>query len=262
MKYRKRDIILSELIVLFISTLVSTILIALIAITPVPKIIVPIFWIMFIFLMNYFLIVNPGKILLMGYLQIRTPVDFQVYVNKFLAKYIERSTYSHVLFHVIEDDGYVAMYFADLRSIHLVFSSKLVHEWNEIDVESALLYISALQKHTLPLRDTSILVLATIAERFIITSFLGAALIHLVRSHTNDSIIDREAVIKMKYSMGYQNMLSKMRSGEDSLSKLPASFGMNGIGDISKKSVNKALYAVHESIDTRIEEIKVLNAEL
>ena len=255
MKYRKRDILVSELIVIFISTLISTFLIALIAITLVLGIIIFLVWIILIIVFNYFLIVNPAKILLMGYLQIRTPVDFQEYVNKFLAKYLEQSTSSHVLLHVIEDDGYVAMYFADLRSINLVISSKLVREWNEIDVESTLLYISALQKHTLPLRDTSILVLATIAERFIITSSLGAALIHLVRSHTNDSIIDREAVAKMKYSMGYQSMLSKMKAGVESVSKFPASFGMNAIGDIPKKNVNQALYAVHESIDTRIESV-------
>jgi hypothetical protein len=253
MKYRKRDILKAELIVLFISTLLSTILIVLIAVTPVPKMIVPIFWISLFVLLNYLLIVNPGKILLMGYLQVRIPSDFQEYVNKFLTKYIEPSTYKHIKLYVIEDDSYGAMYFVDLRSIHLVFTSKLVHEWNEIDVESALLYISALQNHSLPLRDTSILVLATIAERFIITSFLGAALIHLVRSHTDDVHIDREAILKMKYTMGYRNMLEKLKRGVELSSKLPASFGMNGVGDIAKKSVNQPLYAVHESIETRIE---------
>ena len=253
MKYRKQDILKTELIVLFISTLLSTTLIVLIAVTPIPKIVVPIFWISLIVLLNYILIVNPGKMLLMGYLQIRTPADFQEYVNKFLAKYIEPSTYKHIKLYVIEDDSYGAMYFVDLRSIHLVFTSRLVHEWNKIDVESALLYISALQNHSLPLRDTSILVLATIAERFIITSFLGAALIHLVRSHTDDAHIDREAIFKMKYTMGYRNMLEKLKRGVESSSKLPASFGMNGVGDIAKKSIHKSLYVVHESIETRIE---------
>ena len=253
MKYRKRDIVKAELIVLFISTLLSTILIVLIAVATVPKIIVPIVWICLFVLLNYILIVNPQKLLLMGYLQVRIPSDFQEYVNKFLTKYIEHSTYKHIKLYVIEDDSYCAMYFVDLRSIHLVFTSRLVHEWNEIDVESALLYISALQNHSLPLRDSSILVLATIAERFIITSFLGAALIHLVRSHTDDAHIDREAIFKMKYTMGYRNMLEKLRRGVESSSKLPSSFGMNGVGDIAKKSVNQPLYAVHESIETRIE---------
>jgi hypothetical protein len=253
MKYRKRDILKAALIVLFISTLLSTILIVLIAVTAVPKKIVPIVWICLFVLLNYTLIVNPQKILLMGYLQVRIPSDFQDYVNKFLAKYIEPSTNKYIKLYVIEDDSYAAMYFIDLRSIHLVFTSRLVHEWNEIDVESALLYISALQNHSLPLRDTSILVLATIAERFIITSFLGAALIHLVRSHTDDAHIDREAILKMKYTMGYRNMLEKLKKGIESSSKLPASFGMNGVGDIAKKSVNQPLYAVHESIESRIE---------
>lgn len=253
MKYRKRDILKAALIVLFISTLLSTILIVLIAVTAVPKKIVPIVWICLFVLLNYTLIVNPQKILLMGYLHVRIPSDFQDYVNKFLAKYIEPSTNKYIKLYVIEDDSYGAMYFVDLRSIHLVFTSRLVHEWNEIDVESALLYISALQNHSLPLRDTSILVLATIAERFIITSFLGAALIHLVRSHTDDAHIDREAILKMKYTMGYRNMLEKLKKGIESSSKLPASFGMNGVGDIAKKSVNQPLYAVHESIESRIE---------
>jgi hypothetical protein len=79
----------AELIVLFISTLLSTILIVLIAVATVPKIIVPIVWICLFVLLNYILIVNPQKLLLMGYLQVRIPSDFQEYVNKFLTKYIE-----------------------------------------------------------------------------------------------------------------------------------------------------------------------------
>jgi hypothetical protein len=119
------------------------------------------------------------------------------------------------------------------------------------------LYLLEQRKNTLPLRDTCILVLATIAERFIITSFMGAALIHLVRSHTQDSIIDDRVVGKMRYAMGYTNMLTKLRQGTEISSRVPASFGMNGIGDIAKKSVHQSLYAVHETIDARREAIRM-----
>ncbi len=255
MKYRKLDILYSELIVLFTSSLLTTILIGFIAVFQLPKIIIVIVWLGLFAGLNYILIASPTKILLAGHLQLRTQPSLEVYIAKFLAKYIKQSGTETVHIHVIEDTGYAVLYYADIRSLHLVFSSKLVEDWNEIDVESALLYLFDLLNHTFPLRDTCVLVLATIAERFIITSFVGASLVHMVRAHTDDERIDRRAIGRIRYAMGYQAMLSKLKSGSTAPCRLPKSFGMNAVGDITGKGVDASLYSIHETLDNRIEAI-------
>lgn len=257
MKSNIRDLIITWLIIIFVSTLISAGLIGLISIFGAPKIIIYFIWTSITLALSFLLIVRPGKVLLAGHLRFRTPPEVQHYLDRHLAKYEDKTMRKKLEVHVIEDGGYCAMYFADLTSTHLVFSSKLIAEWNEIDIESVLLYLFELQKQTLPLRDTAILVLATIAERFIITSFMGAALIHLVRSHTQDSVIDVRVVGKMKYAMGYTNMLAKFRQSTEVSSRVPASFGMNALADIAKKSAHQSLYAVHETIDARIEAIRM-----
>ena len=257
MKSRVVDSIQSVLIVTFISTLVIAILIALIFILYIPKDRIPFIFILLLLTLNYLLIVNPSMILLFGFLHVRAPADFHSCVEKYSTKYGNQTSTDNLVVHVIEDPGYCAAYFVDFGKTHFVFSSKLVHDWNEIDIESTILYLLELRKSTLPLRDTCILVLATIAERFIITSFMGAALIHLVRSHTQDSVIDVRVVGKMKYAMGYTNMLAKFRQSTEVSSRVPASFGMNALADIAKKSAHQSLYAVHETIDARIEAIRM-----
>jgi hypothetical protein len=250
----------TELVVIFISTLILAILIALISLFYIPKKLMFYVWCILIIILNYVLIVNPSKILLLGLLQVRAPSDFRNCLEKYHTKYSDQERPSDYSLHVIEDPGYCAAYFVDYRMTHFVFSSHLVEDWNEIDIESTILYLLELKREASPLRDTSILVLATIAERFIITSFIGAALVHLFRSLAQDSKLDERAVSKMKYAMGYENMLTKLKQGSQLQSRIPASFGMNGIGDIAKKSVNQPLYAVHESIEARIESSRVLNA--
>jgi len=253
MKSNIRDLIITILIILFVSTLMVTGLIGLMSIIGAPKIFIYFIWISITLIVSLLLIVLPQKVLLAGYLRFRTPSDVQHYLDRHLTKYEDKIIPKKIEIHVIEDGGYCAMYFSNFTSTHLVFSSKLVADWNEIDIESALLYLFELQKQTLPLRDTAILVLATIAERFIITSFLSASLIHLVRNHGQDSVLDRKAVELMKYASGYRNMLSRCKEGSQLVSRLPASFGMNGIGDIVKKSVRmNTLLNIHEDIDERI----------
>lgn len=196
-------------------------------------------------------------LLLVGFLHLRVPADFQNFVGKYYKKYGNQMNVEDLVLHIIEDQGYCAAYFVDIRKTHFVFSSKLVQDWNEIDIESTILYLLELRKSTLPLRDTCILVLATIAERFIITSFVGASLVHLMRSHTHDSTIDERVVGSMRYTMGHVNMLTKLNQGAKISSRIPASFGMNALADISKKSIHQSLYAVHETIVARIEEIRM-----
>lgn len=255
MKYRKLDIVYAELIVVFVSSLFTTILIALIALFQLPKIIILMIWLGSIVVLNYLLIVNPTMLLLSGYLQLRVAPSLEEYKTKFLTKYIKRTGSETVHIHVLEDAGYVTMYYADITSLHLVFTSKLVGDWNEIDIESALLYLFDLLNHTFPLRDTCILVLATIAERFIITSFIGASLVHLVRSHRDDEQIDRRAIGRIKFAMGYRTMLSKLKTDSEMPSRLRKSFGMNAVGDIPIKSFHASMYNVHETAEARIEAI-------
>lgn len=253
MKSNIRDLIITWLIIIFVSTLISAGLIGLISIFGAPKIIIYFIWTSITLALSFLLIVRPGKVLLAGHLRFRTPPEVQHYLDRHLAKYEDKTMRKKLEVHVIEDGGYCAMYFADLTSTHLVFSSKLIAEWNEIDIESVLLYLFELQKQTLPLRDTAILVLATIAERFIITSFLGATLIHLVRNHAQDGVIDRKAVGRMKYVAGYTNMLLRYKEGSQFASRLPASFGMNSVGDVVKSTTRSStLFDVHEDIDERI----------
>lgn len=253
MKNRLTDLVLSFSIVFFISTLLVTILIGLNWLLRLPSIALIIVWSAASILLFYSLIVNPTKLLLSGLLRVRPPQEFVEYFMKFYRKYEGDTRHMNIVLQVIEDEGYCAMFVQDLWNTHYIFSSKLVNDWNEIDIESSVLYLLELHKHTYPLRDSGILVLASIAERIIITSFVGAALIHLVRSHHHDAWYDSEAVKKMQFVQGYQNMLTKYGSGSGFASRLPASFGMNGVGDITRRGVNQALFAVHETIESRIE---------
>lgn len=252
MKYHRRDVLFSQLIVLFLSSVVTAVLIALIALIQLPRFTLIIFFLAVFCLFYYLLIIRPSKILLLGVLELRIPPDFSATVQRIFEKYHPRADFSHIKMHVVEDAGFNFWYFADRKSLHYVVSSHALTQLNEIDIESILLYLFELQNRTFVLRDTAILVLASIAERIIITSVLGASLVHLVRSHDDDAAIDNAVVEKMRYAVGYQTMLGKLQENSQTYGDFPASFGMNSVVDIAKKSVNASLYRVHEDVEVRL----------
>lgn len=207
-------------------------------------------------LLFYILIVIPTKIIVFGYLEVKASNDFVTCFVNYYRKYSNTDSETPFTIQVIEDAGYCAVVFRDVRNTRYIFSSKLVNDWNEIDIESTVLYLLEVQRNTYLLRDTCILVLATIAERFIITSFIGAALVHHFHSSHRDLEFDRFAVHKMQFVQGYVNMLTKYKEGASLVSNLHAALGMSGIGDIVKKGLNHTMFAVHETLEARIDALR------
>lgn len=158
---------------------------------------------------------------------------------------------------VVKDQGFVTGFFAKHNSLVLVLSSGLLERLNRVDLESLFAYLIEFKSVCMPARDTTILLLATVLRKVMITTFLGAALVHLVRPMIHDEEIDSKAVLSTKYAIGYRKMLEKLKEGDSLNTLITPVFSMQAVSNVNAGTTSREdrWFHVHHSLDKRIEHV-------
>lgn len=251
------DIIESLLVVVLVSALIVAIVLTLHFVLGIGALTYLIIFVTAFIVVAYLLIINPIGILLVGTLRRRIPDGIVSVVSRTLTKHYPDVEMHSVKLHLIDGEDPWCCWVRDVRRTHLIMSSKIAQSWHEIDIECATLYLFEDMGVSKPLRDTGILVLASIAERAIITAVLGAGLVHIIRSAGRDIVTDSLAVSRYKFVKGYLDMLAKIPESMGSSQRVPSSLSVNALADIRGAVGSLSwLFRVHEHTATRINAIQ------
>jgi len=136
-------------------------------------------------------------------------------------------------------------------------------DFNEIDLDCVIAYLSNLHSTSYALRDSCILLLATITERAIITSLISASLVHLVRPCISDSLLDSQAIMNTKFAVGYRKMIEKLVKNRICDGNIPYSISMNAIANVKGTNVSLGKwFRIHQSLEKRLHSINQMNQSL
>lgn len=253
MKYTWKDKTVARLIVIFF--LLNVCLLAYLAslLLYIPK--YYLIWgsVSLCILIYYLLVHKTFEILHWGMRTMSLSSRDEMQIIKTYIKYDHHILSHNIRIHIIDDDSYNAWYCATFSGWHIIFTSALIRDFHEIDIESVLAYLSEARTVSYPLSETLILLLATLFERAIITTPVSVSLVHLIRPEIYDFILDERSSCKTHYALGYLKMLEKLRLGKKCTHWMPMALAMNALqNNQQKRSILHGWYQIHEDIDARI----------
>lgn len=230
--------------------------------SPIKKLIIPTIIFYFLLIIYYFKI-RPDLIVCRELKRVTISSNTRLHLIQRFCHLSNIATTANIEIVVIEAQIFSAWYLSTERKTYLFFTSSLINDFNEIDLDSVLAYLSILRSTTNALRDTSILLLATIAEKVIITSLVGAAIIHVVKPYINDALIDTLAIKRMRFAIGYRKMIEKLKTSKDNKHNIPYSIEINSIANIQKNhTFYDRWFQLHNALEKRIQSINQLNQTL
>lgn len=257
MKFTFKDKALTNLIILFVvlnyCALIYVIALFiklpknyLIALTYIPSI-------LFIFLLKY----KTYSVIHWGFKSLSLAPTEAMHLSERYARYDPHISPYRIRLHVVESERYLAWYCVTSKALHLVFTSAMIRDFHEIDMDGVLAYLSVLRSESLLLSESMILLLATLAERAIITTPVAGAFMHLIRPAVPDYILDERALSKTRHAIGYKKMMDKLSRGKIDGKIVPASLSMNCIQNVeSKIRLFGSWYRVHENLDRRVQALR------